>query len=412
VIALAAGRPDDLTMSNRTLVPTFVLLWASGYVVGDLAIQAADPVPLLAVRFTLGVLAAAPLALRHGRWRGAPLGRLAVIGLLLQVTQFGGAYTGFSMGVPAGVSALVMLGLSPLVTTALSIAGGHERGDRRVWIGLVIGLGGVFIGLIPTLADAKLGTGLLFTFAAMLGLAGGTVLQKRWTADVDPRVSAAVQSGTAALIFVPLAVILGGRFDLGPKLIASGLWLGIGMSVGALIVFVTLVRRMDASRVGALLLLVPAVTAIASWPALGESLHPLTFVGMVVAAAGVGTVLRRRQEPAAPGAAGVRATARREAEGTRDPKPAAPGVRAAARRQSDAARDPRPAAPGVRAAPRRQPQAARDPNPAAPGVRAAARRQSDAARDPKPAPTGTASGIVKICPGQPSTSNVPVGSNP
>ena len=104
-------------MSNRPLLPAFVLLWASGYVVADLAIQVADPVPLLAVRFTLGTLAAATLALRHGRWRGAPIGRLAVIGLLLQVTQFGGAYTGFSLGVPAGVSALVMLGLSPLVTS-------------------------------------------------------------------------------------------------------------------------------------------------------------------------------------------------------------------------------------------------------------------------------------------------------
>src|ERR1700691_1116985 len=137
-------------MSNRVLAPVFVFLWASGYVVGDLAIQASGPVPLLAVRFTLATLAAAPLALRHGRWRGAPFRRLAVIGLLLQVTQFGGAYTGFSLGVPAGVSALVMLGLSPLVTTALAIAGGHERGERRVWIGLVVGLAGVFIGLIPT----------------------------------------------------------------------------------------------------------------------------------------------------------------------------------------------------------------------------------------------------------------------
>src|SRR6202042_452261 len=98
----------------------------------------------------------------------------------------------------------------------------------------------------------------------------------------------AVQSGTGALIFLPLALILGGRFALGPKLIASSLWLGIGMSLGALIVFMTLVRRMDASRVGALLLLVPAVTAIASWPALGEALHPLTLVGMVVAAARAG----------------------------------------------------------------------------------------------------------------------------
>ena len=157
----------------------------------------------------------------------------------------------------------------------------------------MIGLAGVFLGLVPTLADAQLGTGLLLAVVAMLGLAGGTVLQKRWTAGVDPRVSVAVQSGTSAVIFLPLALILGGRFDLGPKLIASSLWLGIGMSVGALIVFVTLVRRMDASRVGALLLLVPAVTAIASWPALGEAVHPLTLVGMVVAAVGVGTVLRR-----------------------------------------------------------------------------------------------------------------------
>ena len=356
-------------MSNRTLIPAFVLLWASGYVVGDLAIQAADPVPLLAVRFAFGTLAAAPLALRHGRWRGAPFGRLAVIGLLLQVTQFGGVYTAFSLGVPAGVSALVMLGLSPLVTTALSIAGGHERGDRRVWAGLVIGLTGVFLGLVPTLDDAKLGTGLLMTVAAMLGLAGGTVLQKRWTADVDPRVSAAVQSGTGALVFLPLALIIGGRFDLGPKLIASSLWLGIGMSLGALIVFMTLVRRMDASRVGALLLLVPAVTAIASWPVLGEALHPLTVVGMVVAAAGVGTVLRRR--PAAAPARRVGADAE---------------VVAPARRQPEARRDGQPAA-------------TRDRRPAP-------------ARDRRPAATGAPSGIVKICPGQPSTSNVPVGSKP
>jgi drug/metabolite transporter (DMT)-like permease len=360
-------------MSNRLLVPVFVLLWASGYVVGDLAIQVADPVPLLAVRFTLGTLAAAPLALRHGRWRGAPLGRLAVIGLLLQVTQFGGAYTGFSLGVPAGVSALVMLGLAPLVTTALSIAGGHERGDRRVWAGLVIGLAGVFVGLIPTLADAKLGTGLLFTFAAMLGLAGGTVLQKRWAVRVDPRVSAAVQSGTSALIFLPLALILGGRFELGSKLVASTLWLGIGMSMGALIVFVTLVRRMDASRVGALLLLVPAVTAIASWPALGEPLRPLTLVGMVIAAAGVGTVLRRRP-----------ATAPAEAAEHSGVAGAAGAVAAAAAAG---------AAGAVRAG-------------------AAARGQPEATRDRKRTATGAASGSAKICPGQPSTLNVPVGSKP
>ena len=53
-----------------------------------------DPLPLLAARFTLAALLLVPLALRHGRWRGAPLGRLAVIGVLLQIVQFGGVYGG------------------------------------------------------------------------------------------------------------------------------------------------------------------------------------------------------------------------------------------------------------------------------------------------------------------------------
>ena len=112
-------------MSDRLFLPIFILLWSSGYVVGALAIEVADPLPLLAVRFTLASLVLVPLALRHGRWRGAPLGRLAVVGLLLQVVQFGGIYGGFALGVPAGLSALVMLGLAPLVTTGLAIGSGQ-----------------------------------------------------------------------------------------------------------------------------------------------------------------------------------------------------------------------------------------------------------------------------------------------
>jgi drug/metabolite transporter (DMT)-like permease len=320
-------------MSTRALAPLFILLWASGYVVGDLAIQAAGPMPLLATRFALSVLVTLPLALRHGGLRRAPWRRLIAIGLLLQVTQFGGAYTGFALGVPAGLSALVILGCAPLLTTALAIAGGHERADRRVWAGLVIGLGGVVIGVIPSLGNARLGLGLAFTMLSMVGLAGGTVLQKRWSVDVDPRVSASVQSMTGAVVFIPLALVVGGRYDLSAKLVGTSLWLGLGMGIGALIVLVTLISRMNASRVGALLLLVPAVTAIASWPVLGEPVHPLTFVGMAVAALGVGTVLLR--QPA--------------------------------------------------------------------DVPAAASKRS------RPRPS---TGIARICPDQPSTSNVPVGTKP
>ena len=90
-------------MSNRILSPLFILLWSSGYVVGDIAVKAADPLPVLAARFVLASVVIVPLALRSGLWRGAPLGRLAVVGLLLQIVQFGGVYGGFALGVPAGL---------------------------------------------------------------------------------------------------------------------------------------------------------------------------------------------------------------------------------------------------------------------------------------------------------------------
>ncbi len=120
-------------MSDRLVLPVFVVLWSSGYVVGALGIEVADPLPLLAARFTLAAVVAVPLVLREGRWRGAPLGRLAVVGLLLQIVQFGGIYGGFALGVPAALSALVMLGCRRWShRSRVRAAGARERACGRL----------------------------------------------------------------------------------------------------------------------------------------------------------------------------------------------------------------------------------------------------------------------------------------
>ncbi|HEY7618962.1 MAG TPA: DMT family transporter [Solirubrobacteraceae bacterium] len=278
-------------MPNRSVLPAFVLLWSSGYVVGALAIDRADPLPLLATRFALAALAAVPLALWGGRWRGAPIGRLAVVGILLQVVQFGGIYGGFALGVPAALSALVMLGLAPLATTGLAIASGQERADARVWAGLAVGVAGVAISLAPELGSARVGAGVALTVVGMLGLAGGTVLQKRWVGAADPRVSVAVQSVVGTAIVGPAALLTGGHVDVSVGFGLCAGWLAWGMGIGTLLVFVRLLRGFSASAVTALLLVVPAVTAIASAPVLGEALHPASLAGMLVAMAGTYAVL-------------------------------------------------------------------------------------------------------------------------
>jgi drug/metabolite transporter (DMT)-like permease len=287
-------------MPDRLLLPVFVLLWSSGYVVGSLAIDVADPLPLLAARFALAALVAVPLALRHGRWRGAPLGRLAVVGLLLQVVQFGGIYGGFALDVPAALGALVMLGLAPVVTTVVAIASGQERGDVRLWLGLAIGVGGVAISLAPELGSARVGIGVAVTVLGMFGLAFGTVLQKRWVGAADPRVSVAVQSVAAGAVLAPVVAVGGGRLDVSAQLVLSVAWLAWGMGIVTLLALVQILRTHAASAVTALLLVVPAITAVASWPALGEPLHPASLLGMLVAVAGVATVLRRERQTGMP----------------------------------------------------------------------------------------------------------------
>jgi drug/metabolite transporter (DMT)-like permease len=299
---------------DRVVLPAFVLLWSSGYVVGAVALGAADPLPLLAARFALASIVAVPLALRRGRWRGAPLGRLAVVGLLLQVVQFGCVYGGLALGVPAGLSALVILGLSPLLTTGLAVAAGQERTDARLWAGLAVGVAGVAISLAPELGTARVGAGVGLTLLGMFGLAGGTVLQKRWVGAADPQVSVAVQSVTAALVLAPAFAIFGGGFDVSPRLLLSLAWIAWGMGILSLNVFVGILRRHAASTAAALLLLVPPVTAIASVPALGEALHPASLLGMLVAMVGVAAVLRR-EAPSGEDGARVRPARERRAAG-------------------------------------------------------------------------------------------------
>jgi len=292
---LVAGRGAGMleVVPDRLLMPLFVALWSSGYVVGAVALGVADPLPVLAVRFVLASLVAVPLAVRRGRWRGAPLGRLAVVGLFLQVLQFGGAYGGLSLGVPAALVALVMLGLSPLITTGLAVVTGQERADARLWAGLAVGVAGVAISLAPELGSARAGAGVLVTLVAVVGLAGGTVLQKRWVRAADPIVSLAVQSVTAAALLAPAAAVVGGRLELSLRLVLALAWIGWGMGLLSLGVFVRILQRHAASTAAALLLLVPPVTAVVSAPALGQALHPASLAGMLVALAGVWAVLRR-----------------------------------------------------------------------------------------------------------------------
>ena len=107
--------------------------------------------------------------------RAAPgdIGTAGVIGVLSAIS-IGSVFFAVSVGLPAGIAALIN-SIHPILTNALAGPLLGERVSLRQWIGIVLGFGGVVIVLgldigadLPTLGVAAAAAGLLALSAATL----------------------------------------------------------------------------------------------------------------------------------------------------------------------------------------------------------------------------------------------------
>lgn len=299
---------DRQRLITVTLSVLLVPLWASGFVVGKLATMHAAVAPVLFWRFLIaGTLMGVLAWLGHARRpRGLDWLHLTAVALLMQIGQFVGAYTGLARGVPAGVSSLVM-GMAPLLVALLAPLWFPERLTVRIALGLLLGAVGVSIVLSGDLHGMGSTAPLGFTLVGMVSMTAGTLYQKRFGGDVDVRTALAVQMSIAAAVMGGFMLTSHGAVTPDDRVgwFAVG-WLGIANSAGAFAVMYLLLRRVSTVHVSSLLNLVPATTALASVPILGEALSARYLIGLAVAVVGmylgIAARLRRRtsQAEAAP----------------------------------------------------------------------------------------------------------------
>ncbi len=258
-----------------------------------------EPFTFLLVRLALaGALLAAVAAATRSAWPASPAAwrHAAVAGLLLHAGYLGGVFWAISRGVPAGVSAVVV-SLQPVLTAVLALRLLGERVGRRVWLGLLLGLAGVALVVLPgVLGDAgavalpAAGVG-----ACLVALASGTagaLYQKRHGDDVPLLAGTAVQYAACTAAFAVLAPASERlRVDVTTELVLGMAWLVLALSVGAILLLLTLLRRGSATRVTSLYYLVPPATALEAWLVLDERLGAVELAGMLVAVAGVALVL-------------------------------------------------------------------------------------------------------------------------
>ena len=313
--ALTAA-PPALSSLQRVGGPTlFVLLWSTGFVGAKYGLPYAEPFTFLGVRLVLAAVLLGAVAVALGSARmpdRSGYGHAVVVGTFLHAGYLGGVFYAISIGVPAGVSAVVV-SLQPVLTAVLATRVLSERLVPRQWLGLVLGVAGVALVVGPGIA-ASAGTEEALPVAGLLGcllsLLSGTVAtlyQKRHGGRIPLVWGTAVQYAAASALLLVVAAATETRVIAWTgEFVVALVWLVLVLSIGAVLLLLLLLRRGSAAGVSSLLYLVPPAVAVEAYLLFGERLSPPSLAGVAVTAAGVALVVTPvRQRPApvpAPGA--------------------------------------------------------------------------------------------------------------
>jgi drug/metabolite transporter (DMT)-like permease len=282
---------------RSAVLPTiFVVLWSTGFIFARLGLPYAQPFTFLGIRMAIAcalmifvalVLGATwPRNLREG-------GHIAVAGLLFHATYLAGVFEAIAHGVSTGIVALIA-GLQPILTAAVAGPLLGERVNARQWLGFLLGFAGIAL-VVWDRIGAHEGThaGFALAFVCLIGITVGTLYQKRFCPNMDPRSGTAIQFGVASAALTVMSLIFEtGRIVWSPHFVAALSWLTFVLSVGTFNLLVLLIKRGAASRVSSLFYLVPPVTAVIGWAAFGEVLGAVTLTGMGIAIVGVAMVNR------------------------------------------------------------------------------------------------------------------------
>jgi drug/metabolite transporter (DMT)-like permease len=277
----------------------FVLIWSTGFIVAKAVLPHADLQFFLIARFSLtaGVIGCAALILR-APWPGVRRAAPHVLaGALMQGIYLCASYWAITHGMAAGIMALLGA-LQPLFTALFSVSIMGKTLQTRAWLGLFIGFAGVGLVLAPKLITHGAGSLTLLPVAAalisVLAVTAGTIVQK-WLAATDLRAAASIQSFGAALVAVVGALLLGTpRWDGSAVLWGALAWSVLVPSMVGTTLLMWMMRHGDATKVTALLLLVPPLAAVQAYLFFGERLAPLQFIGFALA---LGGVLMTRSAP-------------------------------------------------------------------------------------------------------------------
>ena len=282
------------------MLMTLVAMWGSAFLFIEIAIRSIAPVTLVAIRIVLSavLLFGAMRILRLETPRDPVVWRyfivLALIGYCLPFLLI----TWSQQTIDSGLAG-ILVGCMPLAT--LLLAHRYVEGERITVaksIGFALGLAGLAVLLGPEALKQWRGSGaeLLGQLACLGGAlcyAGNSIVTKRMPAT-NALVAAAWTTTIAAPIMLIVAFIGDDPFSQlpAPEAIAASVWLGIGPTAVATLVYFRLIARAGPTFMSLTNYMSPIVAVSVGALLLDEPLQPAALTALMLILGGIAIATR------------------------------------------------------------------------------------------------------------------------
>ncbi|MQA81452.1 MAG: EamA family transporter [Streptosporangiales bacterium] len=293
-----------------------VVIWGVNFVVVEIGLESFPPFLFVALRYLLTVLPAVFLVPRPR----ARLRHVIAVGLFLGVGQFGLLFLGMSIGMPPGLSSLV-LQCQAIFTVAFGLVVIKERPTPHQVVGLLVAASGIVViavsrggrtDLLPLLlvigAGVSWGAGNIATRIATRSAAAQPAPVDGAGRDGRGRLGKRAGEGFRLLIWsslVPPLPLLGLSLGFeGPQAIGDALstlsWSGVGALLYLVVlatmvgfgIWVSLLQRYPAAAVAPFSMLVPIVGITTAWLVYDERMTLAEVVGGALVLLGLAVLNR------------------------------------------------------------------------------------------------------------------------
>ena len=285
-------------MMIRVFPFIFIILWSSAFVTTKPIIDNSDPFAALAFRFffvALGFLIFVIYTKQKVVANRKNLLQSIFSGVLFHGVYLGGVFYSVSIGMPAGITALIVT-LQPILTNALAGKFLNEKVSFKQWIGIALGFVGATLVLGFDIGSKLPVIGVVSSFIALLAITSSTLWQKKISNNLPLSVSNMYQAIGGCLFHIIIIFVFTDPYiNFTPTFLIAMSHQILLVSFGAFTILMFLIKKNSASKTVSLFFLIPPTTAIIAWLFLGEILNNLDIIGFAIATLGVFIATRKNE---------------------------------------------------------------------------------------------------------------------